>query len=71
MYIDDKFRIIEQARSPFHLGVLESVYIETQNQVLCRQKDFIFSLGLFNQEKSGNALIGLYAENMFPLSLLF
>ena len=32
----------------FHLGVLESVYIKTQNPILCRQKEFVFSLKLFN-----------------------
>ena len=58
MYSDDKFRIIGQARSSFHLGVLESVYIKTQNPVLCRQKEFVFSLGLSNQEKGDSALIG-------------
>ena len=47
-YIDDNFRIIGQARSSFHIGVLESVYIKTQNPVLCRQKEFVFSLKLFN-----------------------
>ena len=47
-YTDDNFRIIGQARSSFHLGVLESVYITTQNPVLCRQKEFVFSLKLFN-----------------------
>ena len=46
-YSDDTFRIIGQARSSFHLSVLESVYIKTQNPVLCKQKEFIFSLGLF------------------------
>ena len=46
-YADYNFRTIGQARSSFHLGVLESVYIKTQNPVLCRQKEFIFSLGLF------------------------
>ena len=46
-YTDDNFRIIGQARSSFHLGVLESVYLKTQNLVLSRQKDFIFSLGIF------------------------
>ena len=46
-YTDDNFRIIGQARSSFHLSVLESVYIKTQNSVLCRQKGFVFSLGLF------------------------
>ena len=46
-YTDDNFRIIGHARSSFHLSVLESVYIKTQNPVLCKQKDFIFSLGIF------------------------
>ena len=46
-YTDDNFRIIGQARSSFHLSVLESVYIKTQNLALCKQKDFIFSLGIF------------------------
>ena len=48
IYTDDNFRIIGQARSSFHLGVLESVYIKTQNPVLCRQKEFVFSSKLFN-----------------------
>ena len=47
IYTDDNFRIIGQARSSFHLGVLKSVYIKTQNPVLCRQKEFVFSLALF------------------------
>ena len=46
-YTDVNFRIIGQGRSSFHLSVLESVYIKTQNPVLCKQKDFIFSLGIF------------------------
>ena len=46
-YTDDHFRIIGQGRSSFHLSVLESVYIKTQNPVLCKQKDFIVSLGIF------------------------
>ena len=46
-YTDDNFRTIGQARSSFHLSVLESVYIKTQNPVLCRQEEFVFSLGLF------------------------
>ena len=45
-YIGGNFRIIGQARSSFHLSVLESVYIKTQNPVLRRQKEFVFSLGL-------------------------
>ena len=46
-YTDDSFRITGQAKSSFHLSVLESVYIKTQNPVLCKQKEFISSLGLF------------------------
>ena len=85
MYNDDKVRIIGQARSSFHLGALESVYlrvsdekyfqyaenmiqlfltilksvyIKTQYPVLCRQKESVFPLGLFNQEKSDSTPIG-------------
>ena len=47
-YTDDNFRIIGPARSSFHLSALESVYINTQHPVLCKQKELIFSLGLFN-----------------------
>ena len=47
-YTDDRFRSIGQTRSYFHLSVLESVYIKTQNPVLCRQKEFVLSLKLFN-----------------------
>ena len=43
-YRDDNFRIIVQARLSFHLSVLESVYIQTQNPALCKQKDIIFFL---------------------------
>ena len=42
-YTDDNFRIIGRARSSFHLSVLESIYIKTQNPVLCGQKEFVFS----------------------------
>ena len=47
IYTDDNFRIIGQARSSSHLGGLESVYFKTKNPVLCKQKEFVFSLGLF------------------------
>ena len=51
-YTDDNFRIIGQARSSFHLSVLESVYIKTQNPVLCRQKE-CFLIGTL-QVNNGN-----------------
>ena len=47
IYTEDNFWIIGQARSSFHLSVLESIYMKTQNPVLCRQKGIVFSLGLF------------------------
>ena len=46
-YENEELVFIGQARSFFHLRVLESVCIKTQNPVLCKQKEFIFSLGLF------------------------
>ena len=45
-YNCDMFRIIGKARSSFHLAVLESVYISTKKPLLCRQKEFVFTLGL-------------------------
>ena len=53
-YTDDNFRIIGQARSSFHFGVLESIYIKTQNPVLCGQKRvciFVSTLQVTNREK--------------------
>ena len=47
MCTDDNFLIIGEAKSSFHLSVLESVYIKIQIPVLCKQKEFVFSLGLF------------------------
>ena len=46
LYNDDMFRIIGRARSSFHLAVLESIYKQTKKSPLCRQKEFVFSLGL-------------------------
>ena len=46
-YSNDNFGISGEARSSFHLSVLESVYINIQNQVLFILKEFNFSLGLF------------------------
>ena len=52
-YTDDNFRIIGQDRSSFHLSVLESVYIKTQNPVLCKTERFhLFAWNL--QVNNGN-----------------
>ena len=45
-YSENCFRIIGRARSTFHLAILESVYIKTRDPLLCRQKEFVFALGL-------------------------
>ena len=45
-YNCDMFRIIGKARSSFYLAVLESIYISTKKPLLCRQKEFVFTLGL-------------------------
>ena len=45
-YNGDMFRIIGKARSSFHLAALESIYISTKKPLLCRQKEFVFTLGL-------------------------
>ena len=41
-YVEDNYRIIGQARSSFHLSVLESVYIKTHN-TSCVDKESSFS----------------------------
>ena len=46
-YTDNNFWITGQARSSFHLSVLESLYIKTQNPVLFTQNEFVFALALF------------------------
>ena len=38
---ESTFPLLAQARSSFHLGVLEPVYIKTRNPVLCTQKEFV------------------------------
>ena len=44
----DNLWFVGHARSSFYLSVLGSFYIKTQNPVLGKQKESIFSLGLFN-----------------------
>ena len=46
-YDDKRFSILAAARSSFHLNRLEATYIKTQRPVLCRQKEFVYTLKLF------------------------
>ena len=43
-YDDNRFSILAQGRSPFHLSALEATFIKTSNPALCRQKEFVYSL---------------------------
>ncbi len=45
-YSENCFRIIDRVRSTFHLAILELVYIKTRDPLLCRQKKFVFAIGL-------------------------
>ena len=46
-YDDKRFSILAAARSSFHLNLSEATYIKTQRPVLCRQKQFVYTLKLF------------------------
>ena len=43
-YDDNMFSILAIGRSPFHLSALEATFIKTSNPILCRQKEFVYSL---------------------------
>ena len=70
-YSDDNFGIIGQARSSFHLSVLESVYIKTQNPILCKQKEFIFSLGFFKLTMVNRCQVANHTANYPHLAIYF
>ena len=46
-YDNKQFLILAAARSSFHLNLLEAAYIKTRPPVLCRQKEFVYTLKLF------------------------
>ena len=46
-YDNKRFSILAAARSSFHLNLLETAYIKTPLPVLCRQKEFVYTLKLF------------------------
>ena len=62
-YADENFRIIWQARSSFHLSVLESVYIKTQTQSCVDKKSLFFHL----DSSSKSLLIGSNWSNLGPV----
>ena len=46
-YDNKRFSILAAARSSFHLNLLEVAYIKIRRPVLCRQKEFVYTLKLF------------------------
>ena len=41
---NDKFSILARGRSSFHLSALEATFIKSLNPLLCKQKEFVYSL---------------------------
>ena len=46
-YDNKRFPILATAPSSFHLNLLEATYIKTRRLMLCRQKEFVYTLRLF------------------------
>ena len=46
-YDNKRFSILAAARSSFYLNLLEAAYINTGRPVLCRQKEFVYTLKFF------------------------
>lgn len=47
-YNDSQFSILARGRSLFHLKVLESTIIKLRKPILCRQKERLYTLGIFH-----------------------
>ena len=46
-YDNKRFSVLATARSSFHLNLLVAAYIKIQRPVLCKQKEFVYALKLF------------------------
>ena len=46
-YSNDQFSFLAKARSMFHLSVLKATYIKISKPILCRQREFVYSLQFF------------------------
>ena len=46
-YNDKRFKILAVARNSFHLCLLEATFIKIKHPVLCKQKEFVYTLKLF------------------------
>ena len=43
-YSNEKFSILARGRSSFHLSALEATFIKSLNPLLCKQKEFVYSM---------------------------
>ena len=43
-YHDRQFSILAKARTQFHLAALEAIFIKTEQPILCRQNEYVYSL---------------------------
>ena len=43
---NQQFSILAKARTPFHLAALEATFIKLQKPILCRHKEFVYSLNI-------------------------
>ena len=48
---NDQFSILAKARSMFYPSVLEATYIKIRKPILCRQKEFVYSLQIFHLQR--------------------
>ena len=46
-YNDKRFKILAVARNSFHLCLLKATFIKTRHLVLCKQKEFVYTLKFF------------------------
>ena len=44
LHYKDKFSVLAVARTPFHLSALEATFIKSLNPLLCKHKEFVYSL---------------------------
>ena len=48
---EKRFKILAEARNSFHLCLLEATFIKSRHPVLCKQKEFVYTLKLLKQPK--------------------
>ena len=48
---NERFSILAAARSSFHLILLKAAYSKTRRPMLCRQKQFVYTLKLFRSSR--------------------